>query len=97
MIFSFPPPSPEMNEKLIIDKYALRWNFRIVLNSRSLTVVSAEDLEEPLTPSHFIVGHGLKDAPDLQRPDHEDFEVDSDVTTKQAKYLKKSISNKLFQ
>ena len=28
----------------------------MVLNSRPLTVVSAEDVEEPLTPSHLIVG-----------------------------------------
>ena len=28
----------------------------MVLNSHFLTVVSAEDLEEPLTPSYLIVG-----------------------------------------
>ena len=31
----------------------------MVLNSRPLTVVSAEDLEKPLTPSHLIVGRRL--------------------------------------
>ena len=34
----------------------------MVLNSQPLTVVSAEDLEEPLTPSHLIVGHRLCNA-----------------------------------
>lgn len=32
----------------------------MVLNSRPLTVVSAEDLEEPLTPSHLMVGRRLQ-------------------------------------
>ena len=63
----------------------------MVLNSRPLTVVSAEDLEEPLTPSHLIVGHRLRDAPDLQCPDHEEFEVDSNVATKRATYLNRTI------
>ena len=31
----------------------------MVLNSRPLTVVSAEDVEEPLTPSHLIVGQRI--------------------------------------
>ena len=31
----------------------------MVLNSRPLTVVSAEDVEEPLTPSHLIVGRRI--------------------------------------
>ena len=63
----------------------------LVLNSRPLTVVSTEDLEEPLTPSHLIVGHRLRDAPDLQFSDPEEFEVDSDVATKRATYLKRTI------
>ena len=63
----------------------------LVLNSRPLTVVSADDLEEPLTPSHMIVGHRLRDAPDLQCPDLEEYEVDSDVVTNRARYLKRTI------
>ena len=67
----------------------------MVLNSRSLTVVSADDLEEPLTPSHLIIGHRLRDVPDLQcinvDPD-EEFELDSDVATKRARYLDRTIS-----
>ena len=34
------------------------------LNSRPLTYVSLEDLDEPLTPSHLLVGHRLKNLPD---------------------------------
>ena len=65
----------------------------MVLNSRPLTVVSADDLEEPLTPSHLMVGHRLRDVPDLQCIDpDEEFELDSDVATKRARYLDRTIS-----
>jgi hypothetical protein len=36
----------------------------MVLNSRPLTFVSAEDFEEPLTPSHLMVGRRLMSLPD---------------------------------
>lgn len=62
-----------------------------VLNSRPLTVVSAEDTEEPLTPSHLIVGRRLRDAPDPQCPEPEEFEVDCDIVTKRARYLSRTI------
>ena len=47
----------------------------MVLNSRPLTVVTADDLEEPLTLSHFIVGHRLRDTPGPHCPDLEEFEL----------------------
>ena len=63
----------------------------MVLNSRPLTVVSADDLEDPLTPFHLIVGHRLRDAPDSQCTEPEEFELQSDVATKRAKYLNQPI------
>ena len=62
----------------------------MVLNSSPLTVVTAEDTEEPLTPSHLIVGHRLSDAPDQQCPESEEFEVDYNIVTKQARYLSRT-------
>ena len=37
-----------------------------ILNSRPLTYVSSEDLEEPLTPSHLLTGRRLISLPDPQ-------------------------------
>ena len=41
-----------------------------VLNSRPLTYVSSEDIEEPLTPSHLLGGFTL---PDPSIPDDQDY------------------------
>ena len=35
-----------------------------VLNSRPLSFVSTEDLEELLTPAHFLIGHRSLSLPD---------------------------------
>ena len=35
-----------------------------VINSRPLTYISGEDTEEPITPSHLIVGHRILNLPD---------------------------------
>ena len=44
-----------------------------VLNSRPLTYVSAEDLEEPLTPSHLLFGRRIMSLPDHLLEDDDDF------------------------
>ena len=40
-----------------------------VVNSRPLTYLSPEDLEEPLTPSHFLCGRRILSLPDGLCPD----------------------------
>ena len=44
-----------------------------VLNSRPLTYVSSEDIEEPLTPSHLLVGYIILTLPNPAIPDDPDY------------------------
>ena len=44
----------------------------MVLNSRPLTYVSADDFEDPLTPSHLLTGRRLLSYPDYLVSCHED-------------------------
>ena len=50
-----------------------------VINSRPFLYVSAMDVEEPLTPSHLLIGRRILTLPDylgyICEPSDEDFEV----------------------
>ena len=46
----------------------------MILNSRPLSYVSTEDLEEPLTPSHLLCGRRLLSLPDDNTSDSPDFD-----------------------
>ena len=59
----------------------------MVINSRPLSYMSASDLEEPLTPSHLMVGRRLMDAPESLDPDPDNFDASPDALTRRAKYL----------
>ena len=43
-----------------------------VLNLRPLTYVSSEDMEEPLTPSHLMIGYRVMSLPDPPTVDSDD-------------------------
>ena len=62
-----------------------------VINSRPLSYVSFTDFEEPLNPSHLLVGRRLLNLPDhlgyVCDPDDEDFEVNPSQLTKRMKHL----------
>ena len=62
-----------------------------VINSRPLSYVTSSDFEEPLTPSHRIVGRRLFNLPDyaglVDDPYDEEFEVDAAHLQRRAKHL----------
>lgn len=65
------------------------------LNSRLLSYVSTEDLDEPLTPSHLIVGRRLFSYPDPFVEDirDPDYEVSSAGLTQRVQYLNRTLNH----
>ncbi len=62
-----------------------------VLNSRPLTYVSSEDVEEPLTPSHLLVGYRILTLPDPSVPDDPDYSPEN--VTRRMSHLAKTLGN----
>ena len=63
-----------------------------VLNSRPLSYVSSEDVEEPLTPSHLLVGFRIMTLPDPLTPDDDpQFCSGSEGLTRRMTHLTKSL------
>ena len=62
-----------------------------VLNSRPLTYISSEDTEEPLTPSHLLVGYRILSLPDPLVPDDADYS--SETLTHRRRHLLKTLGN----
>ena len=66
-----------------------------VINSRPLRYVTADDIEQPLTPAHLFAGRRLLSLPDTVS--HEDyFEITADHLTKRLTYLNR-ILNKFWK
>ena len=70
--------------------------YAAVINSRPLPYISSTDLEEPLTPSHLLVGQQLLNLPDylgyVCDPGDEDFEVND---SQQLKRIMKHLASVL--
>ena len=69
-----------------------------ILNSRPLSYISSSDLEEPLTPSHLLMGRRVLNMPDqlgVQRddPDDEDFTVGPDTLSDRVKRLNAALNH----
>lgn len=62
-----------------------------VLNSQPLTYISSEDVEEPLTPSHLLVGYWILTLPDSSVPD--DPEYSPEGLTRRMRYLSWTFQN----
>jgi len=68
----------------------------MVINSRPLSYVSTDDQEEPLTPSHLLVGRRLMNLPDhisARDQTDEEVEVDSNLLTRRAQHLNKTLTH----
>ena len=67
-----------------------------IINSRPLTVLSPDDVKEPSTPSHLMVGRRLLSLPDnldYSELGDEDYDVTSKSVQRRAKYLSNTINH----
>jgi len=68
-----------------------------IVNLRPLTYVNSDDLEEPLTPSHLLVGRRLLSLLDnlsyMIDSDDEEFTVTEDILRKRTKYLNSVVNH----
>ena len=68
-----------------------------IINSRPLSYISAGDTEEPLTPSHLLIGRRVLSLPDnlshMCDPGDEDFDVDSSQLTRRMKHLSSTLNH----
>ena len=67
-----------------------------VLNSRPLTYVSSEDMEEPLTPSHLMIGYRVMSLPDPPTVDSDDPNFDESPDSLKGRFKHLLIVTKRF-
>ncbi len=65
----------------------------LVINSRPLSYVSEDDLEEALTPSHLLVGRRLLSFPDHLCTEPDQFEPTPDILTRRVRHLNHALDS----
>ena len=65
-----------------------------VINSRPLTYLSADDLDEPLTPSHFLCGRRLQNLPDglSEEKGEDEFTLSQPKLSRRLKHLNATLN-----
>ena len=68
----------------------------MILNSRPLSYVSSKEFEEPLTPSHLLLGFRVLSLPDIVASDGDadpdyDNDVNRDDLTRRMKHLGRTL------
>ena len=68
-----------------------------VLNSRPLSYISSDDMEEPITPSHLIIGRRILNLPDNLDGgcdlDDDDFTLDTNQVSSRVKHLNRVLNH----
>lgn len=62
----------------------------MIVNSRPLSYITADDFDEPITPLHLMIGHRILSVPDnlcYSNNNDENFEVTREVLTRRMKYI----------
>lgn len=65
----------------------------MILNSRPLSYMASDDVEEPLTPSHLILGRRVINLPTYHEHDDGDFHLSQDVLNRRMQHFHKVLDH----
>ena len=69
----------------------------MILNSQPLSYMTSDDVEEPLTPSHLILGRRVINLPTHYEHNDEDFTVSQDVLSRRMQHFHKILDPALLE